>query len=75
MVIMYVRFYCIVVVSVRFQDSSYIVTEKHKVIRLRLTLSNPSSTNITVTILNIDDTATGMYSLVIIIISNYIMVQ
>ena len=66
MVIMYVSSYCIVAVSVIFEDSSYIATEKRKVIRLRLILSNPSSTNITVTILSIDDTATGMYSLVIL---------
>jgi len=52
-----------VVVKVKFNQSSYSATEKNKVTSFKqvLVLSNPSSTNITVEIENIDGTATGTY--------------
>jgi len=54
--------YLPVVVKVMFNQSSYSVTEKNKVTSSKqvLVLGNPSSTNITVEIENIDGTATGM---------------
>ena len=55
--------YLPVVVRVMFNQSSYNITEKNnnKVTSSQvLVLSNPSSTNITIEIENIDGTATGM---------------
>ena len=56
----------VVAVSVRFEESSYSVDERYGWVQTVLILSNSSSTSITINILNIDDTATGMYSLVIL---------
>ena len=55
-----------VAVSVRFEESSYSVDESKRQAYLRLRLSNPSSTSITINILNINGNATGMCSLVIL---------
>ena len=55
-----------VAVSVRFEESSYSVDERYGLIQSVLILSNSSSTSITINILNINDTATGMCSLVIL---------
>ena len=52
--------------SIKFEESSYSVNEGNRPVQPVLILSNPSSTSITVNILNIDDTATGMCSLVIL---------
>ena len=56
----------VVAVIIKFENSSYSIDERNRPVKPVLILSNPSSTNITVNILNIDDTATGMYSLVIL---------
>ena len=56
----------VVAVSIKFEESSYGVDERNRPVQPVLILSNPSSTSITLNILNIDDTATGMYSLVIL---------
>ena len=56
----------IAAVNINFEESSYYVNEKNRLVWPVLIFSNPSSTSITLTILNIDDTATGMYSLVIL---------
>ena len=58
--------YHVVAVSIKFEKSSYSVDEGNRTVQPVLILSNPSSTSITINILNIDDTATGMYSLVIL---------
>ena len=56
-----------VAVNINFEESSYSVTERrNRPVQPVLILSNPSSTSITVTIVNIDVNATGMYSLVIL---------
>ena len=52
--------------GIKFEESSYIVNEGNRPVQPVIILSNPSSTSITVNILNIDDTATGMCSLVIL---------
>ena len=56
----------LVAISIKFEKSSYSVDETNRPIQPVLILSNSSSTSITINILNIDDTATGMYSLVIL---------
>ena len=56
----------LVAISIKFEKSSYDVDETNRTIQPVLILSNPSSTSITLNILNINDTATGMYSLVIL---------
>ena len=52
--------------SIKFEESSYIVNEGNRPVQPVIILSSPSSTSITINILNIDDTATGMCSLVIL---------
>ena len=56
----------VVAVNVRFEESSYSVDESRRRAHIRLRLGNSSSTCITIDILNINGTATGMYSLVIL---------
>ena len=56
----------LVAISIKFEKSSYDVDERNRTEQPVLILSNPSSTSITVNILNIDDTATGMCLLVIL---------
>ena len=53
-------------VSVRFEESLYSVDERYGWVQTVLILSNSSSTNNTINILNINGTATGMCSLVIL---------
>ena len=56
----------LVAVNIKFENLSYDVDERNRTVQPVLILSNTSSTSITVNILNIDDTATGMCSLVIL---------
>ena len=52
--------YHYVVVVVRFNQSSYNINESSGIIQLLLILSNPSSFNETVSLINTDHTAEGM---------------
>ena len=52
--------YHYVVVVVRFNQSSYNINESSGIIQLLLILSNPSSFNETVSLINTDHTAKGM---------------
>ena len=49
------------VTSVNFSQSAYTVNEKDGMIQFTLLLSNPSSTDITVEVSSIDESATGEY--------------
>ena len=56
----------IAAVNIKFKKYSYRINERNRPVKPVLSFSNPSSTSITINILNIDDTATGMCSLVIL---------
>ena len=53
----------ITAVSIRFEKDSYRINENKKRLNVMLTLSNPSSTNIKLTVNTTDVTATGKGSL------------
>ena len=52
--------YHYLVVAVRFSQSSYKINESSGIVQLLLILSNPSSFNETVSLINNDHTAKGM---------------
>ena len=56
--------YYYVVVAVRFNQSSYSISESSRSVQLLLILSNPSSFNETVSLINTDHTANGMYMMI-----------
>ena len=49
-------------ITVSFNESSYSIAERGAVV-ITVVLSNPSSTDITVTLITTDDSAVGEYSL------------
>ena len=53
-------------IMVLFSQSVYSVNEDDGSVQIGLVLSNPSSTNITVRVTNIDGTATGEYCSILI---------
>ena len=54
-------------VAVHFMKSRYVVVENNGAVQLVLVLTKPSSTEITVEIMNNDITATGMSELILLL--------